>query len=455
MFKSKTGMYMYISTIVFLALILVFFTVYALVSGSTSQTAENNKTEISVFTSVGDYTEKYTQLNEAAGEYMDSHPDISVKCSTLPEEEFNIKLQTDVASGRCPDIIITYPTATMKTLFDRGLIADLTEEFENDRAWYDSFDKSVLQLCTSDERIFASPMETEYIVLFANKKILKQNGLALPKTYDELKNCVSVLSANSVTPFAFGLKDENLFLYQALIAGCGGSRAIETAVNSRTFSSAYTDAMNLLKELFNMGAFSNGFETLSRAEVQKMFINEKAAFIAESSSFAGEIENSINSSDAAETFEVLAMPCPGAYYTSQTESERNFYPLIYGAGDMTVFVSPAAYRTKHDAVTDYVKYLTSSGVKSKFVSRAKYISALKSYDTPVKNGPLITQCNILTLSSAEFTLTPSNVTDRLIWGHTFSSSTAAVLRGEASPEDIISQAESLCQISSPKGGDNR
>lgn len=85
---------------------------------------------------------------------------------------------------------------------------------------------------------------------------------------------------------------------------------------------------------------------------------------------------------------------------------------------MTVFVSSEAYNNKHDAVMNYIKYLTGAKMNSKFVSRAKFLSALKNTSALSKNGPLITQCNLIILNSAEFAPVPSNITDRSVWDHT-------------------------------------
>lgn len=450
MFKSKTGLYVYISIIVLLVVSLILIMVYTLTSIKIHLSYENEKTDISVFTSIGDYTEKYTLLNEVSNEYMVAHPDVSVKFSALSDEDFNIRLQTDFASGYQPDIIITYPTRTMMALFKKGLIADLTLEFENDRQWYDLFDKSALQRCSSDGRIFAAPTEMEYIVLYANKKILESNNLAVPTNYNDLKNCISVLRSNGITPFAFGLKDENLFLYQAIAASCGGSAEIEHALSEQRFTSTYRTALNTLNELYDIGAFPSDLSTMNRREAQGLFIDSKTAFIVESSSFAGDIENSIKTSEASDTFTVLAFPSPCSYYSSHT-SDRNFYPIICGVGNMTVFISSEAYTFKHDAVMGYVKYLTSPKVNLKFVSRAKYLSALKDNGMVPKKGPIITQCNVLVLNTAEFTSIPSNVIDRFIWGHTIARRMYNMLSGSLSAEDIISEAERLSALCAKKG----
>ena len=93
MFKTKAGMYVYIAVIALLTLLLGFIAVHALNSQSAGQQSDTEKTEISVFTSIGDYTEKYAVLNEAADDYMTANPDISVKCSTMTDDDFNIRLQ--------------------------------------------------------------------------------------------------------------------------------------------------------------------------------------------------------------------------------------------------------------------------------------------------------------------------------------------------------------------------
>ena len=148
---------------------------------------------------------------------------------------------------------------------------------------------------------------------------------------------------------------------------------------------------------------------------------------------------------------MLVLPSPSAYYTSASKQQINFYPVIYGAGNMTIFVSSDAYRNKRTAVMDYIKYLTSTKVNSKFMSRAKYISALKDTGTVQKKGSLITQCHILAMNTTEFTTVPSNVTDRFIWGRAVAGMAEDMFQGKVSPEDIISEAERLTELSRKKG----
>ena len=448
MFKSKTTKYIYISIITLLVVLLIFIIGYTLTSSKVSILTENSKTDISVFTSVGDYTTKYKLLNEVSDEYMTSNPDVSVKCTSFSDDSFNARLQTDFASGYNADIIITYPTRTMKSLFDNGALADLTPEFENDSTWYDSFDKSVLQFCMSDDKFFAAPMETELIVLYANKKLLSENGLAVPKTYAELKNCVSVLHNNGITPISFSTKDENLFLYQTLTAAFGKNNEIEHALEEQKFSPAYYDALNALKELYNLGAFPTNFTDMTRLEAQNLFIESNAAFIAESSSFSGDIENSIRLSDVSDTFAAVAFPSPYGYHSP---SQKNFSPIIYGVGDMAIFVSSEAYRYKHDAVMDYVKYLTGTKVNSKFVSYVKYLSAIKNNADFSKNGPMITQCNLIILNSTEFSPVPSNIIDRYIWGHMIAENMYGILTGNVSYDDVLADIKKISGLCEKDG----
>lgn len=124
---------------------LIFIIGDALTSSKVSILTEKPKTDISVFTSVNDYTSKYKLLNEVSEEYMTEHPDVSIKCSSLSTENFNTRILTDFSNGCQADVIITYPTRTMENLFNNGLLADLTAEFQNDESWYDLFDKSALQ----------------------------------------------------------------------------------------------------------------------------------------------------------------------------------------------------------------------------------------------------------------------------------------------------------------------
>ncbi|MFD2211290.1 ABC transporter substrate-binding protein [Virgibacillus halophilus] len=77
---------------------------------------------------------------------------------------------------------------------------------END--WMDKFPKDLIDLVSSDGKIYSVPVDIHRgNVIFYNKKVFKDNGIDVPKTFDEFVAAADKLKKADITPLAMGDKE--------------------------------------------------------------------------------------------------------------------------------------------------------------------------------------------------------------------------------------------------------
>ena len=130
---------------------------------------------------VDDYVEIINNFNET-NEYG-----VTVNAEFYENEQMKTKLATLMAANNAPDVFFTYELAYLEPFVNGGKVADLTDYLENDPEWKSTFSEGTLELLEYDGRNFAIPTQISLCVMFYNKQIFADNGLEIPKTWDDVK----------------------------------------------------------------------------------------------------------------------------------------------------------------------------------------------------------------------------------------------------------------------------
>jgi raffinose/stachyose/melibiose transport system substrate-binding protein len=109
-----------------------------------------------------------------------------------------------VTSGSGPDIFyFELGAGQVQPLIDADLIIPL-DDVANELGWRDKFSSFALFEATHQGKLWGVPNELEYIGMFYNKKIFKELGVDVPKSWDELVEIATKAEAAGYVPFAFG-----------------------------------------------------------------------------------------------------------------------------------------------------------------------------------------------------------------------------------------------------------
>ena len=150
---------------------------------------------------VDDYVEIINNFNET-NEYG-----VTVNAEFYENEQMKTKLATLMAANNAPDVFFTYELAYLEPFVNGGKVADLTDYLENDPEWKSTFSEGTLELLEYDGRNFAIPTQISLCVMFYNKQIFADNGLEIPKTYEEFLQVCDTLKNNGVVPMAMSGAD--------------------------------------------------------------------------------------------------------------------------------------------------------------------------------------------------------------------------------------------------------
>ena len=162
-----------------------------------------------------------------------------------------------------------------------------------------------------NDKLYGSTMCTPVSVMWYNKKILDDNGLTAPTTWDEMVNVCKTLKSNGITPIATSVKDTWVLamLHDGLTLKSAGHDKVQNALKKNGVSYSDPDFLasaQKIKELVDMGAFIDGATGLSNDEASAQFYSGNAAMYFTGSWMGGSIMT--DAADHVADFSVAPIP---------------------------------------------------------------------------------------------------------------------------------------------------
>ncbi|MFC9063195.1 ABC transporter substrate-binding protein, partial [Streptomyces sp. NPDC057074] len=131
--------------------------------------------------------------------------DVKAVLDTIPGADYQKKLQTIISTPQAPDVFFNWGGGSIKPFVEADLLLPLDGLIEKDPDLEKKFLPSVFESAVVDGKPYGIPMRgTQPVLLFHNKKVLDDAGVAPPKTWDELLDAVEKLKDEGVTPIALG-----------------------------------------------------------------------------------------------------------------------------------------------------------------------------------------------------------------------------------------------------------
>lgn len=139
-------------------------------------------------------------FDEILADFMAKNPGIRISQTTTTG---SVSFSSRVASNDVPELGNVYASTAYRTMAEEGLFMDLSGQDFLGRIPEEYLDLFTLE----DGRVFAVPVNVNAFGLYVNMDIYEEQGLELPKTYEELIANCEKLRAAGITPFAFQFKD--------------------------------------------------------------------------------------------------------------------------------------------------------------------------------------------------------------------------------------------------------
>lgn len=249
-------------------------------SGSGAGGGDDGKIHVLVY---GDATNKVERKLVAT---FNKTSDVKAVLDTIPGADYQAKLQTVINSKQAPDVFFNWGGGSIKQFADAGLLLPLDDFIAKDPGLKENFLPSVFNSAVVDGKAYGVPMRgTQPVLLFSNKKVLKDAGARQPETWDDLLAAVKKLKAAGVTPIALGGGDKwpTLMWFQYLydrVAGPGLFRKAVGGDKDAWAGAGSKKALGMLRELVDAGAFGTNYDSVKFTDQGSptLVANGKAGF---------------------------------------------------------------------------------------------------------------------------------------------------------------------------------
>ena len=384
---------------------------------------------INLMTTWGGVDSKAGVLNEIIAKFEEENPNIKISNQSIFGDDYLPTLKTKFASGSEPDVFGLWPGSDIKYLIKADKIADITDTLKQDRTWMDSFNQTSFSATTYNNRIYGIPFELVFEGLFINKDLFDKYDVKEPANYKELKDAVTAFKKNGIIPIAYNSTAEGSYIYQNMIASLGGSQGVEEYLVDGKINKCYIDAMKYMKELNDMGAFSEDSLMIYSDERNNLFFTKQADMIVQGSWFIPYF----NKDDKS----VKMIPFP-----SLTDEDSK---MLIGLGGGTFYISKSAWNSfnKKDNSIEFLKYLTSKESAAYFYETTGLITNLNmEMDLESANSLLAEQSAGVYKRILEKNKTPipDLVIERSAWEDIVIKQFPKFLLGETTAENIWDQA---------------
>lgn len=194
--------------------LLAVFALAATVLGGCGSDAGDNPDELRLWHYEGPDSAMGKAWNAAIKEFESKHPGVKVKFEEKGFEQIQKSAQMVLNSDEAPDLMeYNKGNATAGLLSKQGLLTDMSSEVTK-RGWDKLLSPSLQTTCKYDERgvmggdkWFGVPNYAEYVMVYYNKNLFQQHGVAVPTNFDEFTAALDRFAKAGVTPLAMGGKE--------------------------------------------------------------------------------------------------------------------------------------------------------------------------------------------------------------------------------------------------------
>lgn len=277
------------------------------------------------------YVDALAAWEQATGNMVDD-------ASALPDETWMTAVSDGLNRGTLD--VVFYPPAN----FTDDMAAQFVPVSEIAAQYPDLALPVPDSLKMADGNVYALPMRYTFVALYVNADLFESNGVALPTTWQQLLEAVQKFQQLGVIPISNALADwpHDLVDCAVLAAGDPADRAADP---TQGVPASYARGMDMLRELYDAGAFGADALTVSDGEAERRFVEHEAAM-----RVSGEWLGSSIPVEQMETTIVLAMP---AYGEGAVEG------ALVGAVTMGCYITRAAWEddARREAAVSLVQEL--------------------------------------------------------------------------------------------------
>lgn len=257
--------------------------------------------------------------------FQDAHPGVTIESNFVTFNQYLTTLAAMTAGNSLPDVFYGHVKAA--ELGRAGLAVNYKDVVDD--AFLKQFYPGPLRQFTFDDgAVYALPWTAQIFGIFANDRIMKELGLTVPNTWDELIAMAPTIKAAGYTPLAWGNLAHNVCpdFFLPLVSQYGGDvYALDdlTAAGVTWDSQPVVDALTLLQKLSKSGVFLDGINGIDERPAWQIAYQGKAAMLY-TGSWAPAVFQAEATQDWLDNYSVHKVPAvtaDGIHYTGDGSGE--------------------------------------------------------------------------------------------------------------------------------------
>jgi len=244
-------------------------------------------------------TEHYQEVIQA---FMKKYPNVTIEDSSqVSDQTWKAKIAAQFSVGDEPDVIQFFTDNNASEV----LAADQFVTIEEIRKVYPDYAADVMdsawQASANPDGVNrAVPTTGFWEGLFCNKDLFDEYGLELPTDWDSFIKAVETFKENGIVPVAVSLNEVPHYWIEHLMLSAAGGEVfteVPTDADGNLVAGApeeWVKGLEILKELYDMGAFPKDSQTISNDAANELFKTKQAAMQLDGSWYANGIDDQEN-----------------------------------------------------------------------------------------------------------------------------------------------------------------
>jgi len=214
--------------------------------------------------------------------FQKDNPDIVLNMEVLFNDPYHQKLQAYAAAGTLPDVFYVWPGARSAVIHEKKLSKDLAKLLGAD--YLKDFTAAATNPNNQLGKYMAMlPQSFTYTsVMYVNKKLLADNGFAMPKSYADLKKMVPKLKAKGINVAMLPNKDEwpmQSCLFSTVAGRMAGDQFFNDVLagKAKFTDKPFVESLKVIENLYKDGILAREDNQGGYGEAPGLFVSGKAA----------------------------------------------------------------------------------------------------------------------------------------------------------------------------------
>ncbi|PHV69707.1 ABC transporter substrate-binding protein [Sporanaerobium hydrogeniformans] len=303
--------------------------------------------------------------------------------SATSDETFKARILSDFETGSEPDVLFFFNGVDSNAFVKAGKVVSIDTIRSEYPDYASNMKEGMMGASPVDGKNYSVPVNGYWEGMFVNKSVCEAAGVKIPDattTWDEFLAICQKIKDAGYAPIAASLATVPHYWFEFSIYNYldpATHNILPTSVEDK-HGKAWVSGLNDIKALYEKGFFPDNTLTGTDDETVQMFVDGKAAFLIDGSWKVGGIEGM---TDSIDNFTVTYVP--GKNNRKSTD--------IIGGLSSGYYITTKAWEDpeKRAAAVDFVKYMTSDEMVSKFAG----VSA-----TALKNGVKVDESALSSLA---------------------------------------------------------